>query len=392
MFEPDALSNPEIEQMLLGRMLDSEPERLIDLDFTEDDFSVPIHWRFYQEIMGGKRLHDYSGRKEFDYLRSLLQISIGKIIPGGDGYSDVLKELGRKRKAIGLINEIVSGYQEMSSMDIYGKLDALVKGGADDCRLKTRKQIIEDISASLDRPKECYPTQFDKLNGMMGGGLYKGYTYGICGPEKAGKTTMGHCISHRMPCKHLYIAMEMGAAQIEQRNIAKELKINSLRFIDNIDGLKNKVDTVNVPDNIIYYDAPGATLDEILTIIGTARIKYDISGYILDYWQLVGGQQRGESEERHLRNVAQSLANYGRKHGLWCLILAQMNKTGELFGGNGLRKACDQLYMLNLCEGHDTWRWMKLDASRYTPIGSIGNETLPGYILEQKQGPYFVET
>ena len=99
-----------------------------------------------------------------------------------------------------------------------------------------------------------------------------------------------------------------------------------------------------------------------------------------------------ESEEKHLRHVAQSIANYARKEKLWCILLAQMNKEGNLFGGNGLRKACDQLYMIEECNEHlEYGRWLRMDASRYTYKTDVGDENHAAITLNVKSGPCFEE-
>jgi replicative DNA helicase len=125
--------------------------------------------------------------------------------------------------------------------------------------------------------------------------------------------------------------------------------------------------------------------------VGVARLKHQITGFIVDYWQLVEGQESRESEERHLRRVAQSISNFARRQGLWCILLAQMNQEGKLFGGNGLRKACDQLYFIETVEGFEDVRWLRMDASRYTPKSDVGEPTHPAFAINKKTGPYIIE-
>lgn len=382
----------EIEQALLGRMLHSEPRALSELDFNEDDFSETFHWWLYQEILTGKQLKEFALNKteDYDYIKSLSDVW-SMPLTGDEGYSKILKELSRKRKINSVLRDCLDSIEEQESSEILGILNNTLNEHTDAPNLKTRKEVRQEILSSLELPKACYPTPYRNLNTAMGGGLYEGFTYGFCGAEKAGKTTIAHSISHMLDCPHLYIAMEMGAKQIEERNLAKDLQINSLKFLEAGDGLKNKVETAPQKDNVIYYDAPGADLNEIQRYIGMAKIKYGIKGFILDYWQLVGGQQRGESEEKHLRHVAQSLANYARKNKVWCILLAQMNKDGQLFGGNGLRKACDQLYMIEQCEHSDYGRWLRMDASRYTFKADVGSDHSPSLTLNVKSGPCFEE-
>jgi hypothetical protein len=76
---------------------------------------------------------------------------------------------------------------------------------------------------------------------------------------------------------------------------------------------------------------------------------------------------------------------------LWCLLLAQRNADGKLFGGGGLKKACDQLYFIETIEGSENARWLSIDASRYTARADVGGTTDPVFILEKKTGPYIHE-
>ena len=51
--------------------------------------------------------------------------------------------------------------------------------------------------------------------------------------------------------------------------------------------------------NIIYRNAPGLTFDDLKRYVLLARMQKKITGFILDYWQLVGGKpQRPEIHRR----------------------------------------------------------------------------------------------
>lgn len=386
--------NLEIEQALLGRMLISDSAALVGLDLCETDFSIPEHWRLFSEILGGKRLINFAGTERYEYVRLLVDaVGMMPIIPGQDGYAEVLKELGRKRKIFAAVKEAETLLEHKDSAEILAMLNAKINETVTVNAVKSRAEVRQEILAGIDLPKTCYSTGFKNIDAVMGGGLYEGFTYAFCGAEKAGKTTLAHSISHNLPCKHLYVAMEMGSVQIEQRNLAHQMKINSLKFLDGPQALRNGVETAQCPDNVYYLDAPGETTEEILHKVGMAALKHGIKGFIVDYWQLVTGQQRGENEEKHLRHVAQSFANFARKHKLFCIILAQMNKDGQLFGGNGLRKACDQLYMIENCDQNTSvyGRWLRMDASRYTFKADLGGEHNPAIALNPKSGPCFEE-
>lgn len=97
------------------------------------------------------------------------------------------------------------------------------------------------------------------------------------------------------------------------------------------------------------------------------------------------------TEEQKLRHTAQTLANFARRQKLWCLLLVQRNADGKLFGGGGLKKACDQLYFIETIEGSENARWLLMDASRYTARADVGGTTDPVFVLNKKSGPYIHE-
>lgn len=396
-----ALNSPEAESMLLASLM-IKPDKIVNLESNEDDLYYEVHKIIFSEMS-----RQYADKQKFD-LVSLLSALKGKEANGHnlddylmdlrdmpsfntESYDENIKELSRKRRIWEYTEHVTRNIHEMSSCQALQELSELSKSTIK-ADIYDHSEIVEKIIEGLEMPKQCYPTGIEKLDEVMKGGLYEGFTYGFCGAEKAGKTTLAHSISYNLTCPHLYVAMEMGAAQIEQRNIARDLGTNSLAFLDRAQGLnRNSIETRTRKRPVFYLDSPGATLNEVILNITQSMMKNEIKGFIIDYWQLVQGQQRGESEEKHLRNVAQSLADFARKNKLWCILMAQMNQDGRLFGGNGLRKACDQLYMI---QEHDeeffqNGRWLKMDASRYTTIKNVGGEKENGLIMQTKQGPYF---
>jgi len=108
---------------------------------------------------------------------------------------------------------------------------------------------------------------------------------------------------------------------------------------------------------------------------------------IIDYWQLVDGKDGRETEEYHLRRVAQTLANIARNEGIFVLTAAQVNQDGNTRGGEGLKLACDQYYTLHR-EKSSEHAWLEMEESRYTLYQNVGIKDLPGVVLS-KHGPHF---
>lgn len=257
----------------------------------------------------------------------------------------------------------------------------------------TASALAERITSDLQKPTKCYPTQLPSLDISLAGGLFAGKLYGVAARKKVGKTALLGTISHNLNkqgVKHLFIAMEMSAEEIEQRNIARAFKFNSVVFLHrNWPELPRLVSdyAVSVPDCVYYEHKPGATLDEVKRMIARARIHHDIQGFILDYWQLVGGKEKNGTEEYHLRNVAQWMADMCRRENLFGLVAAQINQEGNTRGGEGLKLACD-CYLTLHREKESDRAWMEMEESRYTLYQHVGSET-DRVLLFDNHGPHF---
>lgn len=398
----------ESEQIILGALLKNN-QPLATLELKGEHFTSP-HAELFDQM---KSMYMDNGQISWPaltlwaqgrsfreagdgltYPRDLMECAIVSNDLAITQIAEDLIELWRRRElynaSLVLQSEITAKGAAQALADFVKSID----GQQSAPKVFSALQVREDIVQSLEMPRESDSTGMDRLDSVMGGGLYRGYTYGFCGAEKSGKTTLAHTVSYNLAKKgtaHLYVAMEMGSFQIEQRNLAREKEFNSLTFLDNIEKAKSKMHDLGAMDGLYYLDAPGMATQEILHHVALSIARHGIKGFIVDYWQLVQGQQRGESEEKHLRTVAQAFADFARKNKVWCLLLAQMNQDGKLFGGNGLRKACDQLYMIEQIEGDKANRWLRMDASRYTMRGDIGSETNPSYCIDGRIGPHFRE-
>lgn len=385
-------SDPEIEYSLLANYF-HKPENIFMHMLSFDDWYYEINRNIHEKIckametMGAvdyRVMYNQLTDDEKEYMESAIgMIAVDDAMAG---YIEVVQKLARKRRVLERAQDIIFN-QALDTQELEQML-TLPDDGKDTGGIKSSEEIFEEIFNELGEPRKCHPIKhLDKLTDCMSGGLYEGYTYGFCGAEKAGKTTMAHSISYGLDCPHMYIAMEMGSKQIEQRNLARDMGVNSLEFLSNPQNAKKKMTTIRPQGNRYYLDAAGASLDDILHSAMKGIHRFGIKGFIVDYWQLISCTQKNVNEEKHLRDCAQGLANFARKNNVWCILLAQMNQDGRLFGGNGLRKACDQLYMIEQVEGFDRHRWLRMDASRYTMKKDIGSEENP--CLEMGGTPFF---
>lgn len=376
----------EIEQYLLGALLHNN----VPVQLGEHDFIEPEHYRLFTEIQSGKRVIDYSGTIDEEYIRILVDSTVTYWDFTIEEYVKIIRKNSSKRKIHQAATVALSMLDDKDPNEVLSVLQAAIEENTVSS-IKNAEQLLDEIVNDITLPKKCYPTGLKLLDEATGGGLYEGFTYGFCGMEKSGKTTLAHTISYQLDTPHLYVAMEMGSKQIEQRNVARKLNKNSLDF------LRGKITTDQLKalpasnPNRYYIDMIGSTLPDILNQVRAAKLKHKITGFILDYWQLIEPPRNTGTEEQGLRKIAQDVANFARKEKLWCIILAQMNQDGKLFGGNGIKKACDQLYMIRTPDHSEFTRWLEMDVSRYTLKENIGSNERPYLMLNTSEGPFFHE-
>lgn len=259
-------------------------------------------------------------------------------------------------------------------------------------------QVGEEIISDLKDNRMPYSTGLTKLDDAMGGGLYPGRAYGFAAKKKVGKTVLAGTISanlNQQGIRHLFICGEMSPKEIQQRNLARATDSfpSSFRteYGKNYNFQKKIAEAVNnSPRNMLYRNAPGLTFQELRRVCSSAVDRHGVKGIILDYWQLVGGKQKNQSDASHLDDVAQWIADFSRKHSTWFIMMAQINQEGNTRGGEGIRLAFDQVYHMK-APGDDpsrSGRYLDMMDTRYTKWTNIGTENQPGISMNEK-GPFF---
>lgn len=411
--------NIELEQTLLGGVLINNDVILMLEGLIPEHFAEPLHQRIYGSMLkrysSGQGADFLSLRAEFDKDEALIETGGGKYLAKLAGaaaqsiypadLSAEIKQLYARRKlaeyclnAIGLMGVSNDSPEEIAA-ELSSKLESLTHETSRKVLLNSQEvthSILEDLKNDV-RP---FDTGLPRLNGAMGGGLYPGKAYGFAARKKVGKTILAATLSHNLSqnnVKHLFICAEMGAKEIHQRILSRQTDCyesdfrnigkRPWNFIERIESAVKK-------DNgsLLYWDAPGLTLDSMKQQLAIAVHKHRIKGFILDYWQLVGGKGKGQSEAGHLDEVAQWIANFCRKHQVWAVVMAQINQEGNTRGGEGMRLAFDQVYAIKgMGDKEDVsfpGRWLQMLDTRYTEWNNIGSPSMDGLYLETR-GLYF---
>jgi replicative DNA helicase len=267
-----------------------------------------------------------------------------------------------------------------------------------DYNFSTSTEVSQEIVQDLLKENQVSSTGLNILDKAMCGGFYRGKAYAIAARKKTGKTVLAATISANLNDigkKHLFIAAEMSAKEIHQRVIARKINKNPISFLGyerTNPSFIEKVESYKDAGNVLYCTEAGIKFDRLKMIVSAAVYKHKIEGFVLDYFQLVGGAGR-EGLTSHYDEVAQWIATFCRENNVWALVMAQMNQTDNIRGGEGIRLAFDQVYELKRCGNEEDGYsnngfWLDLMDTRYTPYCEMGSEKQASLDLVS-QGLYF---
>ncbi len=317
-----------------------------------------------------------------------------------------LKEMSHRRKLIEICDTHVCELKNANSPkntvqhaeEIRDAVEGLGLARQSDLFLDNHS-VIESVVKGLYTSAKPYSTGFFVLDEAMGGGLFAGKTYGIAARKKVGKTAMAATISgnlNEQRIDHLFICGEMSANEIQQRVISRYAGIFSNAFRSDYgksNDCYNKITNAmgRMPKHTFYQNAAGMTFVSLRRACRIAVERKKVKGIIVDYWQLVGGKQKGQSTSEHLDEVAQWIADFARQHEVFIITMAQINQEGNTRGSEGIRLAFDQVFELHRDDITAPQAWLEMLETRYTPWMNIGDKIRPGFILNDK-GPFFEES
>ena len=360
-------------------------------------------------------------------------------VTNAEDYCRQISEAHTRREAFAMFDlaidrletsAMIQGTTTQALAEIIGALSTLAKGEG---QMVDVGVIMDRLLAGVDAPLEVYPTGLPRLDKAMGGGLVAGKLYGLAARMKHGKTAMLGTISYNLvdrdaPVPHLYIPLEMGSTELVQRVVARHAGFNSLQFLDASSPtyLRNSINAAkaDLANRGLYFQPSHRMgIENLRGLVIRAALSGKIKGIIIDYLQLVTGQQRGQSMADHYDTVVQTLVETAKEYGLWVLMAAQLNRDGEVRGGDGLLNACDMTLYQHKVEpevyqdGAGTWRysegknagtavatspeqeglrtfagaWLEMRATRYTRNVNVGNAERPPYRFVDSAGPHIEE-
>ncbi len=401
----------ETEQAVLGWfMMNPEQGVLAAMKLDAACFAHPLHAVMFEKL---REIHAVGGtvnpitlqakidkNPEFmainqpDYVKRLTSVAaFGPELPD---YFALLIDLKTRRRLEAGCNEALTALrggvpaEEVALMLEEAKLEATARSAV----MKTEKQVMAELWQDVTEQREPIRTGLPRLDEAMDGGMFPRRAYGVLARKKMGKTVLASTIAKNVAdAGHpvLFIAAEMGDKEIQERVACRVMDCYGNAFRSDYRNSKQFADkfaeaVAKSSDNLIYTKAPGIRFDALRQLITAAIVRHKISGFVLDYWQLVGGKNGRTSEREHLDTVAQWLADFARENNLWCLVMGQENQDGNSRGGEGIRLAFDMVFSLQGNE-EEPERWMEMKDTRYTKWRDVGSEAMPALFINEK-GPF----
>jgi replicative DNA helicase len=344
---------------------------------------------------------DLGGIRYLGHLTESTALIVGA--SAEDSYLELLRQRAAKVRLGDLATELLelSGSPSLSAPEaierVWDKLEAIRTGGVG--APITYRELVRGKVERLKRQAIVYSTGLPEMDRVMQGGMWPGKLYGIAAKRKHGKSLMLGTIALNLAnagVKTLYVTLEQGPEEVTDRMAASELGVNAIHFLkgENPD-LSRRVAhyAETAPECLLFEDRAGLSFSELRSMVGRYAAREEIKVFVLDYWQLVQGQERNEPEAMHLAKVAQWLADAARGHKIAILTAAQINRDGQTLGSDGLRRACSMYLHQKKVEVENSsveQVWLEMEDTRYTPRVDVGSEEQPLLYID-KIGPQIAQ-
>ena len=251
------------------------------------------------------------------------------------------KEKRRRFIEIGMLMQQRAYSEENDIVDILTEAEESLKGLFQSSKdnIATLNQAIREVNeqmsrnASDDRPLTGTPTGFSKIDGRSGG-LQRSDLVVIAADTSSGKSSLAIALT-LSAAKYgdgvAFYSMEMKKEQIAARMIAIESgvpaneimysKLNTEQF-ERIDRGIGKI--YNKP--VYFDDRSTSNIDTILSSIRTMKFKYNVSGAVVDYLQILSVNMKGSNTEQQMGEAARRLKNLAKELDIWIIALSQLNR------------------------------------------------------------------
>lgn len=345
--------NLDSERIVLGSIMGdvnafSEVSTILQSDMFYDKFHKEIYENILDLSSKGKptdmvmitemhkndhnammRIVDISGCFSIDYYDHALNIQEKYIrrqlwVIGNQLSSDIFSSKETTDLVFRLQKELEGINQNVSKSEVYTLKDAISS---------VYKQIESNLKGEYITGTD---TGFSEIN-RASGGLQKSDLIIIAGETSQGKTSLALSIvdkaakSGEPVCVY---SMEMKKEQCAARLLSMNSGVpsNQILYSKLDDNYIEVVDKgVNrIYDLPIYFDDNSTSnIDKIIASIRMMKQKYNISGAVIDYLQILNVNQKSQNKEQAMGDVARRLKNLAKDLDIWVIALSQLNRDSQ---------------------------------------------------------------
>lgn len=353
--EPDRRmpSEPEAERLVLGTIMSDRNalDEARDL-LSPDCFYTRLNREIYEAIAAieargdspdvitvAKEMRGMSDEVDFLALSRIAECRTSDIRQ----HAAILHDMERRRRLIeiGMEMTLKASSEAEDIVDIQSAALESLKGLFQSARdnIASLRQAIEGVTeqmslnASDSKPMTGTPTGFTKID-ERSGGLQKSDLVVIAADTSSGKSSLAIALT-LSAAKYgdgvAFYSMEMKKEQIAARMIAIESGVpaNEIMYSRLTAGQFDMVDRGigKLCDKPVYFDDRSTSnIDTILSSIRTMKLKYGISGAIVDYLQILSVNMRGSNTEQQMGEAARRLKNLAKELDIWIIALSQLNR------------------------------------------------------------------
>lgn len=355
----------DAEQSVIGSVLFDNSNFPAVSHISPTQFFEPLHQRIWANISSGLNagkpadLASVAGRFSNDpamqelggraYLFQLVDHAMPATIAA---QAEAVSDAWAQREIQELTGQIakLSGCKSLEALSLFKRgIEAIETGiGASASEFEAAPnvadQVIGELADALKTGKK--PGRMTGLTCVDRrlGGLQPGALIVLGGRPSMGKTALGRAIAHGAAVNNpdaevLFFAIEMGPGEMMARTLSSltvgdglgvEYRDISRRQVPGFDLAKLHIARKKVPQNLIFKDSPGLTVEEIRRAVWSRKQRGPLSLVVIDYLQIMRRPEgRGRSETTVLGEITAGLKQLARQAGCTILLLSQLSRQVE---------------------------------------------------------------
>lgn len=204
----------------------------------------------------------------------------------------------------------------------------------------TLADTYEEVRAIMQRNRTGYgingtPTGYSELDKR--GGLRPSDLVIIAGESSQGKTAYATSLALNAIQNNENVAfysMEMTGTQLTARICAMLSGISSSTILqqamcdEQIIKVEDSMQQI-CKERLLFDDSSTSNIDTILSSIRSMKLKYNISGAIVDYLQILNVNMKNSNKEQQMGDVCRRLKNIAKDLGIWVIALSQLSRDKD---------------------------------------------------------------